>query len=186
MFYCAISGSLSTYSGDDLTVNLEACPKHLYRAPFHSAMPTSADSSYVPEWMTHFCFLLHFITVEMFYLKAFPSHIDLLTLSLPTGERWTVEQVIVSGSYFGWSLLFFFFFFGFLFVPCLWTEHKRKANANSISPNHASGILVLETTLLERNLKTEEYKEGRKWKTSPYNRFPEDFSPSPTQLHKPN
>lgn len=96
-------------------------------------------------------------------------------------SKWLFQEAIL-----GEACSFFFFFFGFLFVPCLWTEHKRKANANSISPNHASGILVLETTFLERNLKTEEYKEGRKWKTSPYNRFPEDFSPSPTQLHKPN
>lgn len=133
MFYCAISGSLSTYSGDDLTVNLEACPKHLYRAPFHSAMPTSADSSYVPEWMTHFCFLLHFITVEMFYLKAFPSHIDLLTLSLPTGERWTVEQVIVSGSYFGWSLLFFFFFLvSYLFLACGLNTREKQMQTRSV------------------------------------------------------
>ena len=130
IYFTVLSQTLSTYSGDDSTVNLEARPKRLYRAPFHSTMPTSADSSYVPEWMTHFCCLLRLITVEVFYLKAFPAHMDLLTLSFCPQERgeplrkWLFQEVILG------EACFFVFLFPICSLPVDWTQEKSKCKLN--------------------------------------------------------
>lgn len=124
---CAVSGSLSTCSGDDLTVSLEALPKLFYRAPLHSAVPTSADSSCMPVWMTHFCCLCTWslwehLTGKHFLLTFICSH------SLFARRKWLFQEVILGEA----SL-----------VPCLWTEHERKALSTLTG---VSGMLVLGTT----------------------------------------
>lgn len=130
----AISNSLSSCSGDDLTVELWAFPQLFF------TQPAGADSSRVPEWMTHFCCLCTWSLGGFGWKSISSSHLSAHSFYPPNrGElmrKWLFQEVILDEA----SV------FHFPFVPCLWNkEHKRKALSNLTG---VSGIQLLGSSQL--------------------------------------
>lgn len=150
-------------------------PRLFYRAPLHSAVPTSPDSSCMPAWMTHFCCLCTWslwecLTGKHFLLTFIHSHCLCPQERSELMRKWLFQEVILGEA----SL------FHFPFVPCLWTEYKRKTLINlnwcfwhTGAWEHLTWLCL---KVVER-LKGRRKEESRK--TSPsYDGFLEDFSPS--------